>query len=74
MKLGIRVGGESGSPLIGVKLLDLNLPLAIDIASAEGELKSISCPSGPTSANVAIAAKPGIAGIYLGETGSSFTI
>lgn len=72
LKLGIRVGGESGSPLIGVKLLDLNLPLAIDIASVEGELKSISCPSGPTSANVAIAAKPGIAGIYLGETGSSF--
>ncbi len=70
LKLGIRVGGESGSPLIGVKLLDLNLPLAIDIASAEGELKSISCPAGPTSANVAIAAKPGIAGIYLGEISS----
>ncbi|WP_273792890.1 TadG family pilus assembly protein [Brucella anthropi] len=70
LKLGIRVGGESGSPLIGVKLLDLNLPLAIDIASAEGELKSISCPAGPTSANVTIAAKPGIAGIYLGEISS----
>ncbi|OWU61293.1 hypothetical protein CEJ88_15970, partial [Staphylococcus aureus] len=64
------VGGQSGNPLLGVELLNVNLPIAIDIASGEGELKNISCPSGPTGANVTIAAKPGIAGIYLGEVSS----
>ncbi|OIS90597.1 TadG family pilus assembly protein [Brucella cytisi] len=70
LQLDIRVGGQSGNPLIGVELFNLHLPLSIDIASAEGELKSLSCPSGPTSANVTIAAKPGIVGIYLGEVSS----
>ncbi|MBB4095496.1 pilus assembly protein TadG-related protein [Brucella pecoris] len=67
LQLGISVGGQSGNKLLGVELLNLNLPLAVDIASGEGELKSISCPSGPVSANVTIAAKPGIVGIYLGD-------
>ncbi len=70
LQLGIRVGGQSGNPLLGVELLNVNLPIAIDIASGEGELRNISCPSGPTGANVTIAAKPGIVGIYLGEVSS----
>ncbi|MEJ5020254.1 TadG family pilus assembly protein [Ochrobactrum vermis] len=74
LQLGIRVGGQSGNPLLGVELLNLNLPLAIDIASGEGELKSISCPLGPTSANVTIAAKPGIVGVYLGEVSSFYDL
>ncbi|ERM00686.1 hypothetical protein Q644_04120 [Brucella intermedia 229E] len=71
LQLGIRVGGQSGNPLLGVELLNVNLPIAIDIASGEGELRNISCASGPpTGANVTIAAKPGIVGIYLGEVSS----
>ncbi|KAB2668225.1 hypothetical protein F9K77_21460 [Ochrobactrum sp. LMG 5442] len=70
LQLGIRVGGQSGNPVLGVELLNVNLPIAIDIASGEGELRNISCPSGSTGANVTIAAKPGIVGIYLGEVSS----
>nr|WP_247876780.1 hypothetical protein [Ochrobactrum sp. CM-21-5] len=47
-----------------VTLGKVKLPIFIDIASAEGELKSVS-PLGPKSARVAVAAKPRIAGIYL---------
>jgi uncharacterized membrane protein len=72
LQLNITIGTGSGA-LLGVELLNLNLPLAIDIASAEGELKSVSCPSGPKSAKVVVAATPGLAGVYLGDVGSSFT-
>src|SRR5690606_14289420 len=44
----------------------------IDIASAEGELMSISCPTGPQNAKVGIGVKTGVAGIYLGNLTSPF--
>ncbi|MEL4071438.1 pilus assembly protein TadG-related protein [Ochrobactrum sp. GPK 3] len=45
----------------------VELPIYIDIASAEGQLKSISCPAGPKSAQVTVATIPGLANVYLGS-------
>lgn len=70
VQLNVSLIGEAD--LLLVKLSGLNLPLYIDIASAEGELTSISCPTGPQNAKVAIGVKTGVAGIYLGNLTSPF--
>ncbi|MFD1791523.1 pilus assembly protein TadG-related protein [Ochrobactrum teleogrylli] len=62
--------GDSGMGLN--TLANIKLPLYIDIASAEGELKSISCPAGPQNATVGVGVKTGIAGIYLGNLDIGF--
>ncbi|WP_139973723.1 TadG family pilus assembly protein [Ochrobactrum sp. CGA5] len=49
-------------------LANVHVPIFIDIASGEAELKSISCPQGPGSATVKLGVKPGVAGVYLGDT------
>ncbi|MBA8820708.1 hypothetical protein BRY73_14490 [Ochrobactrum sp. P6BS-III] len=57
-----------GDGALGLNTLaNIELPIYIDIASAEGELKSVSCPAGPQNATVGIGVKTGIAGIYLGD-------
>ncbi|TIT91850.1 MAG: hypothetical protein E5W43_31450, partial [Mesorhizobium sp.] len=55
---GINLGG-------GVKLLAVNLPLNIEVAYAEAKLTDISCPTGPSSIKVSIAAQPGVVAAHL---------
>ena len=46
----------------------IKLPIYLELAYAEAKLKSVSCPSGrPDSARVSIAAKPGVAEVWIGE-------
>jgi uncharacterized membrane protein len=54
--------------LLGGKLgATIKVPLYVEIAYAEAQLKNISCPTGqPSSAVVTLAARPGIADVYLG--------
>lgn len=59
----------------GISLLGVSLPLNAEIAYAQAQLTGISCPSGPSSISVSIAAQPGIAQLYLAKssaTGSAF--
>ncbi|WP_176037957.1 TadG family pilus assembly protein [Brucella tritici] len=70
LRLNISVLGDNALGLNS--LASVNLPIFIDVASAEGELVNISCPSGPQSANVGIGVRTGIVGIYLGNLDTGF--
>jgi len=59
---------DVGSEGVVSYLANVHVPIFIDVASAEAQLKSISCPHGPGSATVRLGVKPGVAGIYLGDT------
>lgn len=59
---------EVGNDGLVSYLANVHVPIFIDVASGEAELKSISCPQGPGSATVKLAVKPGLAGVYLGDT------
>jgi len=59
---------EVGNDGIVSYLANVHVPIFIDVASGEAELKSISCPQGPGSATVKLGVKPGVAGVYLGDT------
>ncbi|MDH7788777.1 putative membrane protein [Ochrobactrum sp. 19YEA23] len=67
IRISLYVGLLNSSILGLVTLGDLKLPIYVDVASAEGELKSVSCPAGPQSAKVGIGVTTGIAGVYLGN-------
>ncbi|MEO5322122.1 TadG family pilus assembly protein [Mesorhizobium sp. CC13] len=59
--------GSSG--LLGGNLgTSIRLPLYVELAYAEAQLKSVSCPTGkPASAIVTVAAQPGVAEVWLGD-------
>ncbi len=59
---------DVGSEGVVSYLANVHVPIFIDVASAEAQLKSINCPQGPGSAMVRLGVKPGVAGIYLGDT------
>ncbi|MCO7726828.1 pilus assembly protein TadG-related protein [Brucella intermedia] len=58
---------EVGNDGVVSYLANVHVPIFIDVASGEAELKSISCPQGPGSATVKLGVKPGLAGVYLGD-------
>ncbi|MBZ9804392.1 pilus assembly protein TadG-related protein [Mesorhizobium sp. ES1-6] len=62
--VGIGTPGLGG----GISLLAVNLPLNVEVAYAEAKLTDISCPTGPSSINVSIAAHPGIAQLNLANS------
>ena len=55
----------------GIKLLAVNLPLNVEVAYAEAKLTDISCPTGPSSVKVSIAAQPGIVEAHLAKSSAS---
>ncbi|WP_269932185.1 TadG family pilus assembly protein [Aminobacter sp. HY435] len=67
LRLEATVGGAGGL-LNGVLGTTVKLPIYVELAYGEGQLKSVSCPTGkPASAVVTVAAKPGVAEVWLGE-------
>lgn len=62
-----------GTPNLGggIKLLAVNLPLNIEVAYAEAKLTDISCPTGPSSIKVTIAAQPGVVAAHLANSNAS---
>lgn len=56
-----------GNPNVGggISLLQVNLPVHVEVAYAEAKLVDITCPTGPSSISVSIAAHPGIAAVNL---------
>lgn len=65
--VGVGTPGLGG----GISLLAVNLPLNVEVAYAEAKLTDITCPTGPSSINVSIAAHPGIASLHLANSNSS---
>lgn len=59
----------STAGLLGGKLgATIRLPIYVELAYAEAQIKKISCPTGrPSSAVVTVAARPGIADLYIGD-------
>ncbi|RUW84679.1 pilus assembly protein TadG-related protein, partial [Mesorhizobium sp. M1E.F.Ca.ET.063.01.1.1] len=55
----------------GIKLLAVNLPLNVEVAYAEAKLTDISCPTGPSSIKVSIAAQPGVVEAHLANSNAS---
>lgn len=67
VKLSIVVDGLAA--LLGLKL---QIPLYIEVASAQGTLASISClGNGPQNANVTVDTIPGLADLYIGDVDTS---
>jgi uncharacterized membrane protein len=63
LQLIVTVGGPGG--LLGSLI---RLPIYVELAYAEAKLKQISCPNGRAdSAQVSVAARPGVAEIWIGE-------
>jgi uncharacterized membrane protein len=63
LQLIASVGGPGG--LLGISI---KVPIYLELAYAEAKLKSVACPTGrPESARVSVAAKPGVAELWLGE-------
>ncbi|KUM25839.1 hypothetical protein AU467_24310 [Mesorhizobium loti] len=62
-----------GTPNLGggIKLLAVNLPLNVEVAYAEAKLTDISCPTGPSSIKVTIAAQPGVVAAHLADSNAS---
>lgn len=52
----------------GISLLAVNLPINVEVAYAQATLTGITCPNGPSSIQVSIAAQPGIAALHLAST------
>ena len=67
LKLNVDVSIKTGIGVGAGTLAGLHVPLYVDVAWAEAELGNVSCPTGPESAKGTIAARPGIAGVYLGD-------
>ncbi|MBZ9844244.1 TadG family pilus assembly protein [Mesorhizobium sp. CA5] len=55
----------------GVNLLAVNLPLNVEVAYAEAKLTDITCPTGPSSIKVSIAAQPGVVEAHLAKSSAS---
>lgn len=55
----------------GINLLAVNLPLNIEVAYAEAKLTDITCPTGPSSIKVSIAAQPGVVEAHLAKSSAS---
>ncbi|TPN41049.1 hypothetical protein FKO01_01260 [Mesorhizobium sp. B2-3-3] len=62
--VGIGTPGLAG----GINLVAVNLPLNVEVAYAEAKLTDITCPTGPSSINVSVAAHPGIAQLNLANS------
>ncbi|TJV07271.1 MAG: hypothetical protein E5Y12_01615 [Mesorhizobium sp.] len=62
--VGVGTPGLGG----GISLLAVNLPLNVEVAYAEAKLTDITCPAGPSSISVSIAAHPGIARLNLANS------
>ncbi|MER8462143.1 hypothetical protein [Mesorhizobium sp. M1396] len=65
--VGVGTPGLGG----GISLLAVNLPLNVEVAYAEAKLTDITCPTGPSSIKVSIAAHPGIAALHLANSNTS---
>jgi uncharacterized membrane protein len=62
------LGPGALSGLGGLATAGIKLPVYVEVAYAEARLSGISCATGrPESLNVSIAARPGIADLYLGN-------
>ncbi|TIW25851.1 MAG: hypothetical protein E5V81_06870 [Mesorhizobium sp.] len=55
----------------GINLLAVNLPLNVEVAYAEAKLTDITCPTGPSSIKVSIAAQPGVVEAHLADSNAS---
>lgn len=55
----------------GINLLAVNLPLNVEVAYAEAKLTDITCPTGPSSIKVSIAAQPGVVEAHLAKSSAS---
>lgn len=55
----------------GISLLAVNLPLNVEVAYAEAKLADITCPTGPSSIKVSIAAQPGVVEAHLAKSSAS---
>jgi uncharacterized membrane protein len=55
----------------GISLLAVNLPLNVEVAYAEAKLTDITCPTGPSSIKVSIAAQPGVVAAHLAKSSAS---
>ncbi|MBN9550131.1 MAG: hypothetical protein J0H31_14930 [Alphaproteobacteria bacterium] len=55
----------------GINLLAVNLPLNVEVAYAEAKLTDISCPTGPSSIKVTLAAQPGVVEAHLANSSAS---
>ncbi|WP_245429835.1 pilus assembly protein TadG-related protein [Mesorhizobium sp. WSM3859] len=55
----------------GINLLAVNLPLNVEVAYAEARLTDITCPTGPSSIKVSIAARPGVVEAHLAKSSAS---
>jgi uncharacterized membrane protein len=55
----------------GINLLAVNLPLNVEVAYAEAKLTDISCPTGPSSIKVSLAAQPGVVEAHLANSSAS---
>lgn len=66
----LRVIAEIGNDksLAGLLGAKIRIPLYLELAYGEAQLKSVSCPTGrPESVQVRIDARPGVASLYLAE-------
>ncbi|MDG4880350.1 pilus assembly protein TadG-related protein [Mesorhizobium sp. WSM4884] len=72
-RIKLNAGVTVGTPNLGggIKLLAVNLPLNVEIAYAEAKLTDISCPTGPSSIKVSIAAQPGVVSAHLADSSAS---
>ncbi|TPI10415.1 pilus assembly protein TadG-related protein [Mesorhizobium sp. B4-1-1] len=55
----------------GTSLVAVHLPLNVEVAYAEARLTDISCPTGPSSIKVSIAAQPGVVSAHLANSSAS---
>lgn len=55
----------------GTSLVAVHLPLNLEVAYAEAKLTDITCPTGPSSINVSIAAQPGVVSAHLANSNAS---
>lgn len=63
LRIVASVGGPGG--LLGTSI---RVPIYVELAYAEAKLKSITCPPGnPQGGHVSVAARPGVAELWLGE-------
>jgi len=71
IKINASVGLGNSNLGGGISLLAVNLPLNVEIAYAEAKLTDISCPTGPSSIQVTIAAQPGVVAAHLANSSAT---
>ncbi|MGX8009098.1 TadG family pilus assembly protein [Mesorhizobium sp. ORM8.1] len=71
IKINASVGLGNSNLGGGISLLAVNLPLNIEIAYAEARLTDITCPTGPSSIQVTIAAQPGVVAAHLANSNAT---